>query len=114
MVVKKIDPQDETKALKMRLSSKLNRVKEAITHLPEEEIQMVTKVKKAATPATNGKKTADGTSLAEICKGLKMEPRTARRHLRNADIEVDGGRWTFGKQQAERVRKLLKEKQAAA
>jgi hypothetical protein len=64
--------------------------------------------------AANGKSNgAAGTTLADICKGLKMEPRTARRILRNAKFEVEGGRWVFGKQQAERVKKLLKDKQAA-
>lgn len=66
--------------------------------------------KKSTKPATNGNGKSDGTTLADICKGLKMEPRTARRILRNAEVEVEGGRWVFGKAQAAQVTKLLKDK----
>lgn len=120
MVVKRLEkvvPQTGEKELSMRLSSKLNRVKEAITHLPEGETEMTTATstespRKGKRNPGNGKKAAvkaEGTTLADICKGLKMEPRTARRVLRNAEFQVDGGRWTFTKaSDVAKVEKLLK------
>lgn len=58
------------------------------------------------------KKPAAEITLAEICKGLKMEPRTARRHLRKAEAQVDGARWIWkrGSAEALRITNLLKEK----
>jgi hypothetical protein len=54
-------------------------------------------------------------ALAEICKGLKMEPRVARRILRNAKVKVDGERWTWKKNSPDvaKVTKLLKDSQIA-
>lgn len=112
---------------KVAMSSRLKRVREAIRQLPEDEganmqnedtksetggeststVKKVTKkapakkaVKKASkkTPAktTNG---ADaGTTLATICKPMKLEPRRARRILRTADgVPEAGARWTWTK-----------------
>lgn len=59
----------------------------------------------------NGKateKTSNATSLAEICKSCKVEPRAARRKLRNSDIAVEGGRWEWTKaSDVAKVKKLL-------
>ncbi len=54
---------------------------------------------------------ASEVALADICKGLKMEPRTARRLLRNSDVKVEGHRWTWKKNSPEvaKVTKLLKD-----
>lgn len=118
MAVRKkiLDPQREGD--KIALSSHLQKVREAIKHLPSTEAKgedtmteatatdtaktprkksAVTKkvVKKAAKPAAA---TEAGTTLATIAKGLKMEPRKARRILRTADGVPDvGSRWTWTK-----------------
>lgn len=62
-------------------------------------------------PAANGNG-ADHVTLAEIAKSVKMEPRRARRILRNSDvksIEVDGQRWTWkkGSPAAAKVKEIL-------
>lgn len=116
MAVKKIVRETTGNDLKMQLSSKLNRVREAIRTLPTdtEESTMAkaktTKSTKADTKATtNGN---GGTTLADICKGLKMEPRTARRILRNAEFPVDGNRWVFNGKQAKQAEKVLSDSQS--
>lgn len=68
--------------------------------------------KSAKSSNGNGKSAApaatEGTSLADICKELKMEPRAARRKLRNAEFEAEGGRYVFTrKADVEKVKKIL-------
>lgn len=71
--------------------------------------------KSAKTTNGNGKateKASNATTLAAICKSIKMEPRAARRKLRNSDISVEGGRWEWTK--ASDVAKVKKVLQASA
>lgn len=118
------DPQTPENGDRIDLTRHLKRVREAIGKLPtdDQEHDMTNetttateageKSTKAATKKSPKKKPAkkvekkaaaakfDHITLAEICKGLKMEPRRARRILRGADlkaIEVDGQRWTWKK-----------------
>jgi hypothetical protein len=51
----------------------------------------------------------EGTTLSQICKSMKLEPRTARRKLRNADgVPEAGARWTWTKAaDIEKVKKIL-------
>lgn len=76
----------------------------------------VKKVKKVSKPAKAAKKVkaaaSDGTPLSSICKTLKMEPRTARRILRNAGVKNTDGRWNFNASGAEKARKVLSEARA--
>ncbi|MFZ3324216.1 MAG: hypothetical protein WA190_17710 [Usitatibacter sp.] len=60
-------------------------------------------------PATE--QVASEVALADICKGLKMEPRAARRLLRSSDVKVEGHRWAWKKNSPEiaKVTKLLKD-----
>lgn len=109
------------------LSPELKQIRELIKTLPtddegedmnaaeatEEKTSSVRKKKKSK-PAKESKKAktngAEGTSLADICKGLKIEPRSARRILRNSDDapSVDGNRWTWTKaSDVARVKKIL-------
>ena len=69
---------------------------------------------KKSAPAAE-KKIDNDVALADICKGLKMEPRVARRVLRNAKVKVDGGRWIWKKSSPDvaKVTKLLRDSQVA-
>lgn len=90
---------------------------EVVTEAPsKKKVSTVKKKSAKAAPAKAAKKSNGaaaepaGTTLADICKGLKLDPRAARRTLRNADScpEVDGARWTWTKAaDVERVKKLL-------
>lgn len=58
-----------------------------------------TSMKKKAAPAKKTapvakKAAANETTLSEICKSIKMEPRKARRILRTADVK-NPGRWAW-------------------
>jgi len=127
----------------MRLSRHLLRVREAIKNLPTDEganmqnddtpgtagsdagsdaskttVKKKPKkvVKKAAKKSTVKKvvKTATNqVTLAEVAKELKMEPRTARRILRNSKVK-NPGRWAWDKGSSglAAAKKALKESQA--
>ena len=60
--------------------------------------------KKVTKAATNGR-----VPLKRICQELKMEPRLARRKLRNAEVSFheEGGRWDFTPKQAKSVKEIL-------
>lgn len=64
------------------------------------------KAKRAAAAASNG---ADKTTLADICKSVKgLEPRAARRYLRQAKVK-NPGRWSWPKGSGDiaKVKKVL-------
>lgn len=104
---------------KIPLSSHLQKVREAIKHLPSTDQEGAIMEQAATeTPAASprkkstvkkksaGKKSAvakkpaaeAGTTLAAIAKSMKMEPRKARRILRTTDGVPDvGSRWTWTK-----------------
>ena len=134
MVVRKkiLDPQSEGGSIP--LSSRLKRVRQAISQLKDEEPmegtpndETSTPAEAPATPSTAVKKVVkktptkgkiavkkkpvkkvpakkaavkkvvgDVTTLAELCKPLKMKPRAARRILRDAKI-TNPGRWSWPK-----------------
>lgn len=107
----------------IQTSPELQTIREMIKTLPSDEGEDMTKategeetkgpkkvksgVKKKTTAAAAT--TEKGTTLAAICKSLKMEPRTARRKLRNADgVPEVGDRWTWTKaSDVEKVKKIL-------
>jgi len=96
------------------MSSLRQRVREAIKHLPPDGEGEMKMAKNTAKSTTNGKgngaasKASNATSLADICKSCKIEPRAARRKLRNSDISVPGGRWEWTKAgDVAKVKKLL-------
>lgn len=114
MAVKKKTLQQTSSSDSMSLSRELLRVREAITHLPTDEGAAMNeattstensttessktkkkpkKVAKKAVSTSNGK---DQITLAEVCKSMKIEPRTARRILRNAEVK-NPGRWSWPK-----------------
>jgi hypothetical protein len=67
-------------------------------------------VKKAA-PKVASKPDADGkVALKTICAKLDIEPRLARRKLRNAELAFHDhrDRWNFTKAQAEKVTEILR------
>lgn len=69
------------------------------------------KVTKVTTKAATAVKTDDGRiALKSICSKLQIEPRAARRKLRNADLGFHDhrDRWSFTEKQAEKVREILK------
>jgi hypothetical protein len=129
MTVKKKVSRGSENPGRIELSSHLARVREAIRQLPEESVMENTEAnsetaaastvkkkptvkkvakKPAAKPQSNG---ADGTTLAMICKKVKgMEPRRARRILRDADGVPDAGaRWTWTKAaDVAKVEKILR------
>lgn len=134
MAVRKKIPQDqkpeETRDT-ISLARHLTKVREAIQKLPTDEQEQTmttenqaTETTKAATKKAPKKKVAakaekkaakdDNTiTLSEIAKSVKMEPRRARRILRNSDvksIEVEGQRWTWkkGSPAAAKVAEILK------
>jgi hypothetical protein len=67
--------------------------KKVVKKAPTKKVAKVVKKPAAEKPA---KKTASNgeTTLADICKGLKMEPRTARRILRTNEVK-NPGRWAW-------------------
>ncbi len=119
-VVKKTS-SDESIDLVKRLAA----VKASITKAPSHEgtdmsVATATTAKpaakkpvvKKATEAKPAKKSADKemVTLADLCKELKMEPRTARKKLRGAEnINVEGQRWSWpvGSAELTKVKKLL-------
>lgn len=140
MVVRKKILDSKSTPDKIQLSPHLERVRGAIRQLPQEEGDVMENepstttepgekstpkkvkksVKKTAAKKTPAKKTtakspngADkGTTLAEICKPLKMEPRKARRILRNAGNKVPdaGARWTWAAAgDVAKVKKILED-----
>lgn len=124
MVVKKKlsqGPQTGQNSLSIDLTSKLERVRKAIQDLPPEPAQdepTPTDIEESTmstkqTAADTKKSNANQVTLAELCKRLKIEPRTARRVLRNAEFTgVEGARWVFDKKQAAKAESLLKEHKA--
>ena len=132
-VVKSKDLQTAADSGSIDLSSNLDAVKKAILTLPTDEEIMnqetaaatETKAakksapkkvtKKAAAPQVKEKKASapakdsNEVSLAALCKQLKVEPSTARRILRNAEIESPGSRWAWkaGSRDLTAVTKLL-------
>lgn len=66
-----------------------------------------TTVKKKAAPAEVAK-----TTLADVCKPLKLEPRAGRRILRNAKVK-NPGRWAWEKGSADlkKAQKVLADSQ---
>lgn len=110
----------------MDLDSRLQRVKDSLSHPPtEKEIALMASKKNAAapsTPANKGdapkaaKKELDPNqiSLATICKELKVVGQVARRKLRAAKMVKDG-RWVFtkGSPEEKRVREILTAKEKA-
>lgn len=135
MVVRKKIRSEAESGDTVDLASRLKRVREGISQLPEEET-MTTEgsnteasntpkstgprkkipaksAKKATSPKANGaaKKAEGGTTLATIAKKLKMEPRKARRILRNADgVPEAGARWTWTKDaEVAKVEKILRD-----
>ena len=81
--------------------------------------KVVAKVAKKTGKKTGAKKSSakvvskpagDGIALKTICGQLKIEPRAARRKLRNAELDFHDhrDRWTFTPKQAERVKEILR------
>jgi hypothetical protein len=66
--------------------------------------------KSASTKAVTADKPESTITLAEICKGLKIEPRHARRVLRKEAVSVEGSRWVWKKGSSElaKVTSLLR------
>lgn len=65
---------------------------------------------KKTTAKVVSKPASEGIALKTICGQLKIEPRAARRKLRNAELDFHDhrDRWTFTPKQAERVKELLR------
>lgn len=91
------------------------------TTMPEEEdTKMAKKISTKKTPVSKKKttvkkadtaKTDDGRiPLKRICGELKIEPRLARRKLRNAEFSFHDSRdrWAFTAAQAEKVKEVLR------
>jgi hypothetical protein len=65
---------------------------------PRKVVKKKAAAKKSTTKSNGAGKTEAGTTLATIAKGLKMEPRKARRILRGAEgVPEAGARWTWTK-----------------
>lgn len=76
--------------------------------------EKATRRRKMATKNTTNAKTTSTKSetrvpLKRICADLKMEPRLARRKLRNADLSFHDSRdrWSFTKAQVPKVKAIL-------
>ena len=66
--------------------------------------------KKASKKKAPAKAAANGTPLKKICQELKIDPKLARRKLRNSDVfagREGKERWTFSTAQAEKARQVL-------
>lgn len=62
---------------------------------------------------SKSKESTDGKiELKTICGQLNLDPKAARRVLRNSDLDfhADRGRWAFTEKQAEKVKALLTKK----
>lgn len=96
---------------KIDLSSRLSRVREAISQLPTDEGDNMFTVEESSQSAGSGEvakkvvrkktvvkkaaaKPAEVATLAVVCKPLKLTPRAARRALRNAKVK-NPGRWSW-------------------
>lgn len=138
MAVRKKTLQVSQGSDKMISPQVLERVKKAISNLPDEGADMSTEEKESNNEATEkpaakkkvakkspaatkkkvvkaaSKKAVDSNdnliTLAELCKSIKMEPRTARQVLRKAELSVEGGRWAWkkGSGDVKKVETLLK------
>lgn len=109
------------------LSQELIRVREAIIHLPTDEGVVMNETstttspeatpsspvtpKKASKKATKKAvaKTQRVVKLTDICRGLKIQPRLARRVLRDKKVK-NPGRWAWlqGSTEMARITSLLK------
>ena len=82
-------------------------VKKAIDANPAKAPAVKKIVKKADKPAP-----ANVVTLKQLCAELKIEPRLARRRLRNAKLDSHGARdrwsWAAGSKQLDQIRDLIK------
>lgn len=77
------------------------------------KVRRVTKkaaAKKATKKVVSKSEAGSGIPLKTICGQLKIEPRLARRKLRNAELSFHGmrERWTFTPSQATKVKEILR------
>ncbi len=127
MAVKKVEKKDSRVSNgrdTIHASPELQSIREMIKSLPTDEGEDMSKAEtteetkgpRKVKPGVRKKNTTSaaattekGTTLAAICKSLKIEPRTARRKLRNADgVPAVGDRWTWTKaSDVEKVKKIL-------
>lgn len=121
--VEKKDPRTSVARDTIQSSPELQAVREMIKTLPTDEGEDMETAKNGEAKSKGPRKTKSGvkkvtkaaaatekgTSLASICKSLKMEPRTARRILRNADgVPATGDRWLWTKDSdVAKVKKIL-------
>lgn len=81
---------------------------------PAAKKKVVAKKKTTVKKKVAAKPEADMIKLADIAKTLRMEPTTARRVLRNAELERGDGQWAWkkGSPSHEKVLKILRESKA--